>query len=262
MAIHKMHSDSGMNAIRAVTRQAIFGRSEEVVHLRKRCAARQSFLLHGPAGVGKTLLLLLIAAESSEVLYSPQNPTPQVLYRNLSASLLAAGHQVFTQACPNGSPSLQAKTAVSIKGLVRDALRNSRYLVIVDHLMRPSRSVAACLRELMLSCLVPVIAVSRSAHMEDAGFVLPLFPDRAERFALRNFDPEAARLFAAGCAEAEGLSAENLPQFLDKVVDFSDGNPGAILQMIHMATNPKYCHEDQIKVTPLYIDYKLATVSS
>ena len=120
----------------------------------------------------------------------------------------------------------------------------------------PSQALAASIRELMLNWSVPVVAVSRSAHMEDVGFVLRLFPDRAERFALRNFDPEITRRFAAGYAEREGLTAENLEQFLDRVVEYSDGNPGAMLQMIRMAKAPKYSHENQIKITPLYIDYK------
>jgi hypothetical protein len=97
--------------------------------------------------------------------------------------------------------------------------------------------------------------------MEDAGFVLPLFPDRAERFALRNFDAEIARRFAAACGEREGLTAENLGQFLDRVVEYSDGNPGAMIQMIRMAKAPKYSHQNRIKIAPLYIDYRIAMVS-
>ena len=239
----------------------MFGREEELGQLRKRFSARRSFLFHGPAGVGKTLLLRLVVPESTDVLYSPQNPTPQALYRHLAELLLELEHPVFANACPGGVASLQAKTAVAVKGLVRDALRNSKYLVVVDHLVRPSQALAAAIRELMLNWSVPVVAVSRSAHMEDAGFVLPLFPDRAEKFALRNFDPELARFFAAGCAEREGLTAKNLDQFLNRVVEYSGGNPGAILQMIRMAKAPKYSHDDQIKITPLYIDYKIAMVS-
>jgi hypothetical protein len=113
----------------------------------------------------------------------------------------------------------------------------------------------------MLNWSVPVVAVSRSAHMEDAGFVLPLFPERAEKVALRNFDPELARLFAAGYAEREGLTAANLDQFLNRVVEFSGGNPGAMLRLVQMAKAPKYLHEDQIKIAPLYIDYKIGMVS-
>jgi hypothetical protein len=262
MARHKTLSDSETNGSGAGTRPVIFGRNQEVKQLRRRIASRQSFLLHGPAGVGKTLLLRHVAPEFPKVLCSLRNPTPQSLYRNLSELLLAAGHPVFAKACPHGTSSLKAKTAVSIQGLVREALRDSDYLVIADNLMRPSQALAACLRELMRTCSIPLIAVSRSAHMEDAGFVLPLFPDRAERFALRNFDPATARPFALSCAQAEGVAADNLLQFLDRVVEYSSGNPGAIIQMIHLATRPEYSTENQIKIAPLYIDYKLATVST
>ncbi len=261
MARHKPLSDSGIKDAWAVNRPTVFGRDEELAQLRQRFAVRRSFLLHGPAGVGKTLLLQLVLPEFANVLYSPKNPTPQALYRHLAESLLELGHRVFTKACPSGMASLQLKTAVAVKGLVRDALHNSKYLVVVDHLVCPSQALAASIRELMLNWSVPVVAVSRSAHMEDAGFVLPLFPARAEKVALRNFDPELALYFAAGCAEREGLTAENLDQFLNRVVEYSGGNPGAMLQLVQMAKAPKYSHENQIKIAPLYIDYKIAMVS-
>ncbi len=43
-------------------------------------------------------------------------------------------------------------------------------------------------RGIHVSCATPVIAVTRSAHMEDACSVSPLLPDRSERLAIRNFD--------------------------------------------------------------------------
>jgi AAA ATPase domain len=255
------NSDSGYCGPPA-TSQTIFAREAEIEELRARFARRRSFLLHGPAGVGKTLLLAAVCPEVPDVLYSASNPTPQALYRNLAAALFAARDQKITKAFPAGVSSLQErKSAVALKGIVREVLRNSKYWVVVDHLARPSQSVAASVRELMVECSVPVLAVSRSAHMEDAGFVLQLFPDRAEQFALRNFDSSTARSFADWCARRESLTAENLAQFLDKVNAYSAGNPGAIEQMIRLAKSPQYSCGGQIKTAPLYIDFKLAMVS-
>jgi hypothetical protein len=239
----------------------IFDRIEELKLLRDRLAQRHSFLLHGPAGVGKTLLLRAVLPQFADILYSGSNATPQALYRNIAELLLSTGHPVFTSACPNGTASLQAKSTVSLKGLLRQALLDSKYLVVLDHLARPSQSLAASIRELMHYCSVPIVAVTRSAHMEDAGFVLPLFSDRRDKVALRNFDPDVATAFATTCAQKEGLHAENLGQFLERVVEYSAGNPGALRSMIRLARQPRYVHENQIKIAPLYIDYKIAMVS-
>lgn len=239
----------------------IFDRTEDLEQLRQRLAQRHSFLLYGPTGVGKTLLLSAVLPDYPDILYSRSNLTPQTLFRSLAELLLATGHPVFAKACPNGPTSLQAKSAISLKGLLRDALLNSSYVVVLDHLMRPSQALAASIRELMLNWSVPVIGVARSAHMEDVGFVLPLYPYNHEKLPLRNFDPELAAEFATTYARREGLQAENLPQFLEKIAEYSNGNPGAMLKMIRLAREPRYFHERQIKITPLYIDYKIATVT-
>jgi DNA polymerase III delta prime subunit len=257
----KTHGELGRSGRGPGSCPQIYGRLEDLKQLRQRVAERRPFLLHGPAGVGKTLLLSSVVPDFRDILYSAQNPTPQALYRNLAELLLAAGHPMLIKASANSLLSLQAKTALSIKGLVRDALLNSRFLVVLDHLLRPSQSLAASIRELMFNWSVPAIAVARSAHMEDVGFVLPLFADRSEKVALRNFAPDDAHVFAARCAEGEGLTADNLAQFLERIVEYSDGNPGAIVRMIHLAKDTKYFHENQIKITPLYIDYKIAMVS-
>lgn len=239
----------------------VFARQAELATLREHMEARRSLLLHGPAGVGKTLLLSVICPEFPAILYGPRSATPQDIYRNMAAALLARGDQTLAKTFPGGMVDVQKKTAVAVRGILRDILNNSKYVIVLDHLARPSQSLAASIRELKVNCSVAVVAVARSQHMEDAGFVLPLFPERREKLALRNFDRKTAAEFAAWYARQQGLTAANLQQFLDAVVQRSEGNPGAMQQMVCLAKEAKYAHGDSIKIAPLYIDYKLTTVN-
>ncbi len=237
---------------------AVFHREEEIDALRKRFTARKSVLLHGPSGAGKTLLFEHVMPDFPHVLYCAQSSSSQAVFRTL-AEVLVQKKDVAILGKLGGSPAeaMRQKAAISLKGIVISVLRGTKYMVVLDHLRRPSHSFAAMVHELMISCSVPIVAVARSAHMEDAGFVAPLFPDRADKLAIKNFDAETAQAFAKLVAADHKLSAENLGDFLARLVEFSEGNPGAIASMINMATMPKYRLEEHIIVSPLYIDFRL-----
>ncbi len=233
----------------------IFGRAEDLELLRKRFADRRSTLVHGPSGVGKTLLLRQVIPRFGNVLYCPASPSPQAVFRCL-AGLLAARHDATVErVCQGRTGNLAGKSSVALKGIVCDALRAENYQNVLDHLNRPSAALAAMAGELMVSCATPLLAVARSAHMEDAGHLSPLLPDRSDRLAIRNFDPATARAFAQQAASEQHLAAGNLPSVLDTMVKSSEGNPGAILRMIAMAGDGKYRSGEQIKFAPLYVDF-------
>jgi hypothetical protein len=48
-----------------------------------------------------------------------------------------------------------------------------------------------------------------------------------------------------------------LNEFLDKILEFSEGNPGAILALVNTAKYPKYRSDEHIKIAPLYIDFRM-----
>jgi hypothetical protein len=48
-----------------------------------------------------------------------------------------------------------------------------------------------------------------------------------------------------------------LEAVLPSLVEWSDGNPGAILRMLRMAQLPQYRADDQIKAHILYVDYRM-----
>jgi len=239
----------------------IFSRTDELESLRKRFTGPRSTLLHGPSGVGKTRLLGHLILEFGNVLYCPASSSPQVVFRSLAASLAARNDATLAHLC-HPADSLAARSAVALKGIVCDALRAATYRVVLDHLVRPSAALAAMAGELMVSCSTPLIVVARSAHMEDAGYLAPLLPDRSERLALRNFDSDTARVFAREAASEQHLSAGNLPTVLDSMVKSSEGNPGAILRMVALAAHAKYRTDDHIKFAPLYVDFLMESAAA
>lgn len=233
----------------------IFGRTEELEVLRKRLASRKSTLVYGPSGVGKTLLLQQVIPAFDHVLYCPVSSSPQVVFRCLAELLAARRDATILRIC-NGRPDfLLGKSSISLKGIVINALRVGSYLIVLDHLNRPSPALAAMVSEVMLSCSTPIVAVARSVHMEDAGFVSPLLPDRGERLGIKNFDSGMAKAFVFEVCSQQQLVAENLNSVLDSMIKSSEGNPGAILRMIAMAKQSKYRSDGHIKWSPLYIDF-------
>ncbi|MBZ5613087.1 MAG: ATP-binding protein [Acidobacteriia bacterium] len=238
---------------------AIYGRDAELEQLRQLVSLRHSFLLHGPAGVGKTLLLKQLAVEVPEMLYCDESSSSQLVFRRLAARLFATKNRHVLQACgTSGLNAIKQKSAVSIRGIVTEALREANHWIVLDHLKSPSQSFAAALKDVCSWTTTPLIAVARSAHMEDVGFLLPMFPDRSDKYALRNFDSDTAREFAARTAQEVHLSAANRDEAIQKIVHYSKGNPGAIVAMLHMAASPKYVTGQHVKLSPLYIDFRLS----
>ena len=239
-----------------MTPNFIFDREEERQRIDQFLAKRRPFLLYGPSGVGKTLLLRNVLPTFRFVLYCEDSSTTNVMFRSLALSLLRLGSPRAKKTFRD-EDAIATKSAVSLKGIVMDALREGEYLVVLDHLRRPSYSFASAVREVMGWGSTPVSAVARSCHMEDTGFLQPLYGDRSQKCEIRNFDDATAGQFARERIKHSGLSGSNISEFLGKVLEFSAGNPGAIIALIDMATCPKYRSEEHIKISPLYIDFRM-----
>ena len=129
--------------------------------------------------------------------------------------------------------------------------------MVLDHLAAPSRVIAGMIRDLHYYGRTPVIFASRSPHMEDIGALRSLCANKSERLELKNWPYSIALEFAQREAERSELWASNLEAVLPLLVEWSDGNPGAILQMLKMAQFPQYRAGDQIKAHILYVDYRM-----
>lgn len=236
------------------TRWPIFGRDVELAEIGKRLSERKSFLLHGAPGLGKSLLLRNALPNFPQALYCKDTKSPQAVFRSLADSLISVG-DATTKALLKRAPA-SSKTAVSLKGIVLDSLRTSPRTIVLDQLVRPSQALGTAVKELKHAGAT-IASVARSAHMEDAGYILPLYPFREERFELLPFDSRLAAEFAMVVANNLGITADNRQEFVDRVIEFGKGNPGIILALLRKGAQEKYRTGDRIKIVPLYIDFRL-----
>ncbi len=236
------------------TREPVFGRGSELAELSARLSSGKGFLLHGPAGIGKSLLIRKTLDDFPKVLYCSNTKSPQSMFRSMAESLLSVGDSTTKSLLKRAS--ISSKSAVSLKGIVLDSLRISPRAMVLDQLVRPSQALGAAVREIV-NTGSQIVSVARSAHMEDAGYVLALYAFREERFEIHPFDTKVAEEFAVSVASKLEIDAENRQEFLSRVLEYAKGNPGVIVALLRKGAQPKYRAGDHIKIVPLYIDFRL-----
>ena len=226
-------------------------REEELGRLRNQAEARKSMLVFGPEGVGKSRLLQTFVGNHPPALFVPQMRSPREFLLALLQALHAADEAIKIPG------NLTALSTSSLKGIVHRALDTQPFLLVLDQLDAPSRVVTGMIKDLHYYGRTPVIFASRSPHMEDIGALRPLCASKSERLELKNLPPQIALEFAQRVAERTQLWASNLETVLPSLVQWCDGNPGAILHMLKMAQLPQYRAGDQIKAHILYVDYRM-----
>jgi hypothetical protein len=226
-------------------------REEELDRLRNQAKIRKSILAFGPEGVGKSRLLQTFVEGQPLALYVAQMRSPREFLLGLLHALHSADERIRIPG------NIGALSSSSLKGIVNRALDTRPFLMVLDHLDAPSRVVTGMIKDLHYYGRTPVIFASRSPHMEDIGALRPLCASKSERLELKNLPPQIAVEFAQREADKIELWASNLGSILHSLVEWSDGNPGAILHMLKMAQLPQYRTDDQIKSHILYVDYRM-----
>jgi hypothetical protein len=229
---------------------AAVDRTEELIRLREQTQKRKSMLVFGPEGVGKSRLLQQFVKMEPLALYVSQTGSPRELMLSILQSLRASGQKGIRFPANGMSCSTN-----SLRAAVDTALEQFPFFLVLDQVSGPSRVVTGIIKDLNYYDRTPIIFAARTHHMEDIGTLQPLCSDRSERTEVKNFAPVTALEFARIQAERAGLHGANLQPALESMVEWSQGNPGSLIQMVAMAKLPKYRMEDQIKVHVLYLDH-------
>lgn len=226
-------------------------REEEMNRLRAQVQVRKSLLVFGPEGVGKSRLLRGFVENHPHTVYIEQIYSPHGFLLSLLAALRPSAK---TARIPLNFASL---STLSLKGVVHRVLETQSFLIVLDQLDGPSRVVTGLIKDLYHYGRTPIVFASRSPHMEDIGTLQPLCADKSERIEMKNWPPHIALEFAYREAEKTNLIASNLDSAIQMIVEWSNGNPAAILHMLRMAHLPQYRLGDQIKAHVVYLDHRM-----
>ena len=229
----------------------LVGRQEEVRSLSYALKSRQSRLIVGPSGIGKTRLLEESLSRSGQPFVRVERPL--VLHQ-----LLVCMAEQMSCRSPRFS-NLRQATSVHLKPLVLHALRAHPQCVILEDIPSADPRMYRFLQKVYYvpqSCLV-VTARSR----DSIGQLRKLLWDPSEEIRLRHLTrQESITLFEHAC-NVFHLEHFDLDDFRRKVIDAAHGNPGQITAMCRLASQPEYRSGSRIKFLPLRMDVLSAFVS-
>jgi energy-coupling factor transporter ATP-binding protein EcfA2 len=232
--------------------QSTVDRVEEMARLEAQARKRKCMLLFGPEGVGKSRLLRQFARSQPLALHVSEIQSPREFMLSLCEALRGTG--VSGLHVPLKPITLSTN---SLKGVVHKALDRAPFLIALDHVAGPSRVVVGIIKYLNYYGRTPIVFAARTPHMEDIGALQPMCADRSERTELKNLPLSIAKELARREVEKTGLWASNLEPAIHSLVEWSEGNPGSIIQIVKMAHLPQYRMGDQIKAHILYLDYRM-----
>lgn len=219
----------------------------------------ESLLLLGPGGSGKTALVR--SALESDLRGVPlvvvsQFDTLHDLLVTIARGLLHSGHARFRQSVKSSGDWelwLGRQTSVHLKGLLWTALEQEPAPIILDGIRGAGHQTYRFLQRLYFAKGMTIVVTARD-HLH-LGELARLFWDPGKTRQIQPLsEVECGRLFETA-ADRFRLRELYLDDFREKVLDSAKGNPGQIVEMCRLASNPMYVTATRhIKFAPLRID--------
>ena len=250
--------------------QTLIGRQAELRRLQEAIRKRESLLIWGPAGAGKTTLVAHALAGAPEEIsqhcfHVSAGGTLQETLRELVRRLWEAGDTLIRKkfeadASAGGTIGkwVKAQTSLRLRGLLYRAAGEGRYWIFLDHAAPFSFAGARLLRELIWMRKTPVFLLARGRTENEIGKAIRWYWNDRQRLELGQLSLAAARKLLEHSIEACGLSRLDLTEFRDAVLQRSGLLPGAILKMCRLAAETSYQSDRRIKTKLVYVDYLLS----
>ena len=240
-------------------RLPLVGMARERQRLNQAFRESKPLLILGPPGSGKTRLIQEALSSNEKILYVSWERSLHALLVKMARTLIASRHKEFLclARLPGGRRAdpeawLLAQTSVHLKGLLWSALESSPVPIVLDGIAGAGFPTYRFLHRIYHARGMALFASSRDAFC--LGALARLFWDPTKVLNIAPLhDSEAEQLFdrAADCFKLRDLDLE---EFREKVLESAKGNPGQIVEMCRLATQPQYISGRYVKFAPLRID--------
>jgi hypothetical protein len=233
----------------------LVGMAKEKQRLSLAFGTGDPLLVLGPNGSGKTRLIQEALPGNRQVLYIAWEPTLHALLTAMARALIAARHAGFiSHAKPGRDPEawLAIQTSIRLKGLLWTAVESSPTPMVLDGVAGASFPTYRFLQRIYHTHGMALFATSRDAF--SLGALARLFWNPTKALNIPPlYERDAEQLFEAA-ADHFKLRNLDLAEFREKVLESAGGNPGQIIEMCRLATQPRYLAGRHIKFAPLRID--------
>ncbi len=246
-------------------------RERESRRIEEAVRGKASLMISGPAGVGKTALVLNVLRRlppklASQCLYLPG-------FKDLQDMLHKLVRALYGRKDPNLRQQLHAEgvTVLSfeswlkslstsrLKGTLYRAVERGDNRVLLDHPLPLSHAVAKVIKELFWMRNTPVFLLVRDTDTGRADqFARFFYWGPRERMTVPPLSIETATELLKACIERFGLSKFDLEEFREEVLELSGGVPGAVVKMCALAADPRYQYGSRIKTKLVHIDYLMS----
>jgi hypothetical protein len=243
----------------------LVGRDVESARLRQAIEDRRSLSIWGPAGIGKTALVMKVLkdlppAVAGSTIYLSGVDGLQLLLRSLLRRLYQVGdptlrRQLRAEGVRGGTFKawLNSLSTSRLKGAVYRSAENGQYRIVLDHMPPLTHAVAKVVKELVQMRNTPVFLLARGLSESEIGRVADLYWSDRQRLSLGPLPDRAARDLLEWCIRRFGLPRLELEGF-SELLHLSGRNPGTLIKMCALAAEPRYQHGSQIKTKLIHID--------
>lgn len=236
----------------------LIGRALEQHRLINAFRSRESLLITGPAGSGKTTLIdaaLKDVHPNRDIIRLTYSSNLHRFLIDLARGLLTTGRDDFGQrarAGPDTERWLAQQTSVHLKGLLWNSLESEPAILILDGVDGASFPMYRFVQRLYFAPGLAMIASARGPA--SLGALSRLFWDPRRILQLRPLNHAESEQLFTFAVRYFGLEHLDLDDFREKLLEAAVGNPGQIVEMCRMASNPVYLSGKHIKFAPLRID--------